>query len=307
MCLRSVLVVAQGSVLPRMRSNCCPRLERSPTTAAEVTVRLLRLPFTALAAVRERCWLVGVASALGACLGATPAWAQSRLVGSDYISRPLVLPKGVVRIDAGPRRPYPSGQLMPAGQLQFFINKDFDDLAYLVPGAGVGVIDKLELGGVWPLRISPDLNLSDLSVYGKYSLQRGEIEVAGYAELRIPVENDLEIAGGVPVYIHLDGARLETGGFVRLTFGDEAIVSFEIPLSAPIQVSPEVFVGPEIGVSIVDFDDVAIPVGVVAGYTLGGGISSIGDLLARLTLVDVTNGADTIRFDIGAEIFFDAF
>ena len=270
-------------------------------------MRLLRLPFYPLAAVRERCWLVGVASALGACLATTQAWAESRLVGSDYISRPLVLPKGVLRIDAGPRRPYPSGQLMPAGQLQFLINKDFDDLAYLVPGAGVGVVDKLELGAVWPLRLSPDLDLSDLSVYGKYSLLRGEIEIAGYGEVRIPIENDLELTGGVPVYVHLDGARLETGGFVRLGFGDDTTVNFEIPLSAPIQVSPEVFVGPEIGVLIFDFDEVAIPVGVVAGYTLGGGISSIGDLLARLTLVDITNGADSIRLDIGAELFFDAF
>ena len=270
-------------------------------------MRLLRLPFCTLAAVRERCWLVGVASAIGACLATNPAAAESRLVGSDYISRPLVLPKGVLRIDAGPRRPDPSGQLMPAGQLQFLINKDFDDLAYLVPGAGIGVVDKLELGAVWPLRLSPDLDLSDLSVYGKYSLQRGDIEVAGYGEVRIPIENDLEITGGVPVYVHLDGARLETGGFVRLGFGDDTTVSFEIPLSAPIQVSPEVFVGPEIGVMIFDFDDVSIPVGVIAGYTLGGGISSIGDLLARLTLVDITDGADSIRLDIGAELFFDAF
>lgn len=270
-------------------------------------MRLLRLPFCALAAIRERPWLVGAASALGACLATAPAAAESRLVGSDYISRPLVLPKGVLRIDAGPRRPYPSGQLMPAGQLQFLINKDYDDLAFLVPGAALGVVDKLELGAVWPLRLSPDLDLSDLSVYGKYSLQRGVIEVAGYGEIRIPIENDLEITGGVPVFVHLDGARLETGGFVRLGFGDDTTVSFEIPLSAPIQVSPEVFVGPEIGVTIFDFDDVAIPVGVVAGYTLGGGISSIGDLLARLTLVDITSGADTIRLDIGAELFFDAF
>ena len=188
------------------------------------------------------------------------------------------------------------------------INKDFDDLAYLVPGAGIGVVDKLELGAVWPLQISPDLNLSDLSVYGKYSLQRGQIEVAGYGELRIPIENDLELAGGVPVFIHLsEGVRLETGGFIRLIFGDDTTANFYVPLSAPIQVSPEVFVGPELGVEIVDFDDVALPVGVVAGYTLGGGISSIGDLLARLTFADLTSGTDTIRFDIGAELFFDVF
>jgi hypothetical protein len=245
----------------------------------------------------------GVAVLLGA---AAPAWAESRLVGSDYVSRPLVLPEGVLRIDAGPRRPYSGGQLMPAGQLQFFIAKDSEDLAFLVPGAGYGVIDKLELGAVWPLLISPDLDLSDLSVYGKYSLQRGEIEVAGYGELRIPIEGDFELVGGVPVFLHLNEAvRLETGGFIRLTFGDDTAVTLHVPLSAPILVSPEVFVGPEIGVEIRDFEDVALPVGVIAGYTLGGGINSIGDLLARLTFADLSEGADVIRFDIGAELFFD--
>jgi hypothetical protein len=255
---------------------------------------------------RWRALGAAASAAAGLLFVAPSAWAESRLVGSDYISRPLVLPEGVLRIDAGPRRPYSGGQLMPAGQLQFLINKDFDDLAYLVPGAGYGVIDKLELGAVWPLRISPDLDLSDLSVYGKYSLQRGEIEAAGYAELRIPIEGDLEITGGVPVFIHLSNqVRLETGGFVRLTFGDDTTATFHVPLSAPILVSPEVFVGPEIGIEIRDFEDVALPAGVIAGYTLGGGISSIGDLLVRLTFADITSGADTIRLDVGAELFFD--
>jgi hypothetical protein len=253
-------------------------------------------------------WLLATAVGVCAWLGATPsAHAESRQVGSDYISRPLVLPKGVLRIDAGPRRPYSNGQLMPAGQLQFFVN-DGVDSAFLVPGAGIGVIDKLELGAVWPLQISPDLNLSDLSVYGKYSLQRGQVEVAGYGELRIPIEGVLELAGGVPVYLHVgDGVRIETGGFVRLIFGDDTAVNFYVPISAPIQVSPEVFVGPELGVEILDFNDVAVPLGVIAGYTLGGGISSIGDLLARLTFTDLTTGADSIRLDLGAELFFDAF
>jgi hypothetical protein len=252
-------------------------------------------------------WLLGAVAGAVVGLGSpAPAHAQSRLVGSDYISRPLVLPPGVLRIDAGPRRPYSNGQLMPAGQLQFFINKNYDDAAYFVPGAGVGVIDKLELGAVWPLRMSPDLDLSDLSLYGKYSLQRGQIEIAGYGEIRIPIEADLELAGGVPVFFHLSNeVRLETGGFVRLTFGDDTTATFYVPLSAPIQVSPEVFVGPEIGLEIRDFEDVALPIGVVAGYTLGGGISSIGDLLARLTFADVTSGTDTVRLDVGAEIFFD--
>jgi hypothetical protein len=245
-------------------------------------------------------WLLGLW-----LLRVEPAQAESHLAGSDYISRPLVLPKGVLRIDGGPRRPYPGGQVMPAGQLQVFVNKG-QDVALLSPGAGYGVIDNLELGAVWPLLLSPDLDLLDLTAYGRYQLQRGTVEVAAYAELRIPVQNDLEIAGGVPVYLHLaPNLRLETGGFLRLVFGDDTNLIVDAPLSVPIQVSPQVFVGPEVAIQIFDFKTVAVPLGVVAGYTLGSGIGTIGDLFARLALVDIAHGANTVRFDIGAELYFD--
>ena len=145
----------------------------------------------------------------------------------------------------------------------------------------------------------------DLAAYGKYALQRGHVEVAGYAEIRIPIEADLELVGGVPVFVHLSNSlRIETGGFIRLGFGDGTPVALHVPASVPIQVSPEVFVGPEIGIEIHDFKDVAIPLGVIAGYTLGG-ISTLGDLFARLTLTDIGSGADSVRLDFGAELFFD--
>lgn len=258
--------------------------------------------------MKQIWWFRGAAAAacvLGLGLAEKTAHAESHLAGSDYISRPLVLPKGVLRIDGGPRRPYDGGQVMPGGQLQVFVN-DGQDVALLAPGAAYGVIDDLELGAVWPLVLSPDLDLLDLSLYGKYQLQRGQIEVAAYGEIRIPVQNDLELAGGVPVYLHLaPNLRLETGGFLRIVFGDDTNFVVDVPASLPIQVSPQVFVGPEVGIHIVDFKNVALPLGVIAGYTLGNGIASIGDLFGRLTLVDVAHGADSVRFDIGAELYFD--
>lgn len=243
--------------------------------------------------------------AADASLRPAPARAESHRVASDYISRPLVLPEGVLRIDGGPRRPYPGGQVMPAGQLQVFVN-DGQDAALLSPGAAYGVMENLELGAVWPLILSPDLDLLDLSAYGKYLLQRGSIEVAAYGELRIPVQADLEVAGGVPVNLHLSpNFRLETGGFLRLVFSEDIAFLVDVPLSVPIQVSPEVFVGPELGIQILDFDTVALPLGVIAGYTLGSGMGSIGDLFGRLTITDIAHGANTVRFDVGAELFFD--
>src|SRR5688500_14983871 len=80
------------------------------------------------------CGAVGVLVTAGSLLGTVhSALASSRLVGSDYISRPLVLPEGVLRLDGGPRRPYSGGQVMPAGQLQFQVNRHAEDDAYLVP------------------------------------------------------------------------------------------------------------------------------------------------------------------------------
>src|SRR5688572_18637188 len=99
--MRAELVARTRGALG-LRAKCCPWLHGSTTSTGEVCVRLLRLPFRGRAAVRARCWLVGLASALGAGPATTPAVAESRLVGSDYSSRPLVLPKGVLRIDAGP-------------------------------------------------------------------------------------------------------------------------------------------------------------------------------------------------------------
>ena len=47
-------------------------------------------------------WAPFAAGFLGLwALGIAPARAESHQVGSDYISRPLVLPKGVLRIDGG--------------------------------------------------------------------------------------------------------------------------------------------------------------------------------------------------------------
>lgn len=233
------------------------------------------------------------------------AQADSHLVGSDYISRPLVLPKGVLRIDGGPDRPYSGGQVMPGGELQVQVRPG-DDAAYFVPGAAYGVLDGLELGAVWPLQLSPNLDLLDVSAYGKYSLQRGEVEVAAYAEVRVPIQDDFQIAGGVPVYVHIGPTvRLDTGGFVRINFGNDTTVNVDVPLSVPIQISPQIFVGPELGVEIVDFKTVAVPLGAIAGYTLGTGISSIGDLFARLNFADVTHGADVVRFDVGVQLYFD--
>jgi hypothetical protein len=234
------------------------------------------------------------------------AQAQSREVGTTYVERPLVLPQGVLRIDAGPRRPFDPGQVWDTGQLQFHINKDGQDLAFLVPGAAYGVVDKLEVGAVWPLLISPDLDLADISLYGKYQLQKGQVDIAGYAELLIPIESDFQVNVGVPVYLHLsDTLRLETGGFLRLIFGDDVTAILTAPLALSAQISPDVFLGPELAIAIVDFDGVDVPLGIFGGYTLRDGGRTLGDLYGRFAVTDIENGFDSVRLDFGIQLYFE--
>jgi hypothetical protein len=236
---------------------------------------------------------------------AVPARAQTSDVGPNYVYRPLVLPEGVLRIDAGPRRPY-SGQVWETGQLQFHINREFQDFAYLVPGAAYGIMDRLEVGAVWPLMISPDLDLLDLSLYGKYELSLGKVDVAGYGEVRIPIEGDFEVGLGVPVYIHLsDTLRLDTGGFMRLVFGDDVAVVLTAPLALAVQATRDVFLGPELAIEIYDFDEVNVPLGIFGGYTIRDGGRTLGDLIGRFAIVDIENGFDAVRLDLGINLYFD--
>lgn len=254
--------------------------------------------------MKRASWILAIASGLAAL---SPSWAQAQSadVGAVYVERPLVLPEGILRIDAGPRRPYSGGQVWSGGQLQFQIN-DFQDFAFLVPGVAYGIVDRVEVGAVWPLMISPDLDLSDLSLYGKYELALGQVDFAAYGEVRIPIESDLELTAGVPVYVHLNNTmRLDTGGFLRLVFADDVNVLLTAPLGLMIQATPDIFVGPELAIEIFDFDEVNVPLGVIGGYTLRDGGRTLGDLFARFAIVDLDEGFDFVRLDFGAEFYFE--
>jgi hypothetical protein len=248
--------------------------------------------------------LVGVFGVIA--LGAGTAHAQTSDVGPTYVYRPLVLPEGVLRIDAGPRRPFGPGQVWSTGQLQFHINREFQDFAFLVPGAAYGIMDRLEVGVVWPIEISPDVDLLDLNVYGKYELQLGQVDIAAFGEIRIPIQNDFELTAGVPIYIHLsDTLRLDTGGFMRVVFGDDVTVILTAPLALAVQATRDVFLGPELAIEVYDFDEVNVPLGIFGGYTIRDGGRTLGDLLGRFAIVDIENGFDAVRLDLGVELYFD--
>lgn len=236
---------------------------------------------------------------------ATASDAKSRRVGAAWIKRPLVLPQGVIRLDAGPRRPL-GAQVRSAGQLQFHLVDGADDPAFLVPGVAYGLSKKAEVGAVWPLRFAPDLDLADVSLYGRYLLQNGSVQIAGFGELLIPIESDLAIGAGLPLQISLSpNMRLDTGAFLRLVFAADPIGIVNVPAALLIQLTPTWGVGIETGVDLIDFEQAKLPFGLVGAYSLSSGLGSLGDIFGRMGIENIGSGLDYFRVEIGAELYWD--
>jgi hypothetical protein len=66
-----------------------------------------------------------------------------------------------------------------------------------------------------------------------------------------------------------------------------------------------VFLGPELAISIIDFDEVNVPLGIFGGYTLRDGGRTLGDLFGRFALVDLEEGFDFVRLDLGIQLYFE--
>lgn len=241
---------------------------------------------------------------LALALVVTPAVAKSSKVNLSFVERSLTLPEDVMRIDGGPRWPYYDAQFK---HVEVF----GADLDFLNPGLSFGVSKDLELGLVAPIRLSPDLGLEDPRVYALFQLQDDrELEVGVFAQLRLGFFNEWAATLGVPVYWRFKrDMRLDIGGFVRFALGDASRVDLTVPVQLPIQISERLYLGPETGLNINSlFDDesnVDLPLGGFIGYSVGSSGAPLGDIFARLRLLDLANGFDGVEVMLGAELYFD--
>jgi hypothetical protein len=228
------------------------------------------------------------------------AHADTTQVAVPHIKRPLVLPKRTLRIDGGPRWPWPDTQFK-------LISYDGgEDLALLNVGAAYSFFEDLEFAAVVPLAISPDLDLHDPRVAATYRIGSGTVEWGVFGQMNLPFEGDLSIMGGVPLYLRVaPSVRIDTGGFAQVIFANDAILALHAPVVVPIQLSHQFFLGPESGLTIWDFDDVIVPVGIFAGYSLAPSGPLLGDLVARFRLPSVEIGFDVFEFMVGSELYFD--
>jgi len=237
-------------------------------------------------------------------VAAPEAHANSTRVPGPYVARPLALPSGVLRIDAGHHWPFNDALF------KHTVIRGGPDQQYLNPGLTFGLTGDLELGLVAPIRLSPGLHLEDPRLHVLFQFARGKVDAAVFSSLRLGFFDKTVLTAGVPLYWHIDTKlRLDTGGFFELTFGQDSQIAFIVPAQLAIQVHPNWFAGPETGlVAYRLFDDgsgLAVPLGGFVGYTITPGGSTLGDLYGRVRIENLANGFDAVSMMFGLEFFFN--
>lgn len=246
------------------------------------------------------------AAALLGAITLTSSWAsaQTNAWPQRHVDRDLALPRHTLRIDGGPRWP------LPTGQISHYINRGWDDAVVLRAGASFGVTENLELGFAQPLLIIPDADLQNPIFHGTYQFLRGPVDVGAFWGIVIPYEGHATLRGGVPLYVHVaNNVRLDLGGFLRLELPeDNTTLDLEAPFIVPINVTPQVFLGPEVAlITWGGFDDVAVPAGFFVGYTVTTGGGVLGDFSFRIRETDLRSDRafDQIELVFAADLFFD--
>lgn len=236
---------------------------------------------------------------LGALIVAPAAWAQGTGVSGVYVERPLVLPEHNLRIDAGHRFPRYDAQFK-----HVFV-RDANDHQYINPGVGYGVGADVEVGLVIPFQIAPDAAPNNPRAHVQFRFVEGEAEVGALGVLSVGPWGGAHAIVGVPVlWRFTPDARLDTGGFLNLTFGDSSRVGLVLPAQLPFQLMPELYAGPEVITEVRDLfhaTGFGLDLGGFLGYNLDASQGSVIDLYTRFRALDVTSGFSAFELMLGFE------
>ena len=222
-----------------------------------------------MARLLSLCWFSLLLTGFVAPVGAK---AQS------YLSRPVSLGHGVLRIDAGPS----DYGYMDHGELNGSrgfraVDRPGDAQLRLGLGAAYGVTSAFEVGGLLlPLQLSPDGDVGDLEFYGRFALSS---VLALQATLQLPTQTDLGVGVGVPVKLPFGGGhRLETGIELEFIFADDPVANLDVPVAFSFSLTDAVFAGFRTGIFFAAMEEIAINLGIQAGVTIVGDLDLTGSL-----------------------------
>lgn len=263
---------------------------------------------------------------------AVPAAASAFELGATgtplaYSQRDLTLRQGQLRIDAGP----PDFALLNSGfrnqgrGILRIVRNDllaFDDtIARLGVGGAFGVLDELEVGTLFiPVQLSPNFEFLDMEFYGRFKFLEGDLDVAGQVTISLPTNtiarrSNFGLVIGAPAILRLSPTmRLDVGAELELILGDADLINLDIPAALQYQITDTFFAGPKAGLFFLDFDQMWIGVGGVAGFTIPGPQGApLVDILGELywpsflaTGPGTIGGINLDQFNLifGARVFF---
>ena len=264
------------------------------------------LRFRAAAAPRALlCWVTFVA-----CVGATGA----AHAAPTWVARGTNLPRGTWAFDPG---------------LGFAYDDYLHDSLFglgLNLEAAVGVLPELELGLRTGLRLGSDGRVLQADQYGRLfdrqtfgtdhdsvanpelrirgRLVRGSIvELALEGRVFLPIEtySRFGVMFGMPLLLHLDRVRIDTGLYVPLVFRERTQVVVSIPIDLWIQVTSRLWLGPMSGVR---FDNPRDVTDVSLGFGLGYQFTHALDLKTMLLFpgINHSRGARHLGGGVGLQV-----
>lgn len=171
-------------------------------------------------------------------------------------------------------------------------------------GAGFGIIDNLEAGLLFPLVLSPDMDVGDMPVYGLYELgpfMDGQLRAAGRLTLHLPLQGDFYFLADVPVKFKFHDMFAAIGGVgLGMSFPKDN-TTFWLHFDVGVLVQPmealafEIRFGVHAGLA--EHSGTLLPLFFKGQYTLMGDL----DVYAEFGFWDLNNaGADWIQFTAGA-------
>jgi len=196
---------------------------------------------------------------------------------SPYSDRNLTASKGILRLDLAPADfglRY-SGAIGAARGLD--IRRYYGDTASAMRlGLAYGITDAFEIGGlIMPIQLSPDTDWGDMEIYGRGRLlDTGSAQIGLQAVLFVPGTpgRDLGIATGIPMLFKIgQRARVDTGFEAEFFFADgDNVINLDVPLAFTVNFTRQFFAGVRTGIFVRDseFEELAIPLGAQAGYTV---------------------------------------
>lgn len=231
---------------------------------------------------------------------APPAVVQPLSYPTAEIDRPLSLPKMMLE----PRLNM---------EIDFFTEGEGENFFSLVPGIGMGVMDRLEAGLNFALALSPDVK-AGMDFYGQYELPRmldNKLFLAGRLRMMIPFSDHyITYWPGAAFALLLDApAKFKLSDMLALVGGaglgfsigrDSGPNFFLLNLEGGALVQPTEALALAVKLGLLaylgDHSDSLLPLYLDAQYTVIGDL----DIWVRFGFLDLTEGADWIQLLFGA-------